>query len=663
MPSWYPGWSRPTPRDGDLPALDTGSVLITGASGALAGILARHLVTAHGVRHLVLASRRGEPPAWEADLAAEVTSVACDVSDEAAVRNLVDSCQPPLTAVFHLAGVLDDGVLEAMTPERIDAVLAPKADAAWHLHRATEHHRLSAFVLYSSAAGVLGRPGQANYAAANAFLDALARHRVAGSLPAQSLAWGPWVVADSDGMTGRMPAVARRQLAAEGVRAIGATEGMALLDRALRTDEPVLVAMLAEPATEDSAVHRGPASVAATVAKEPGEWRRVLTPLPAGDRPAALAELIRTELAAVLGFPDSESFPVDKHFTDLGFDSLSAVQLRNRVSTFSGVRLSATVVLDHPTLPELAAHVQATMDGILTQPAPQPESPIPAASGAVRFAVLYHRVMRERGAAEAMTLRYVASYALPSFPMADRARHAVPPVRLAKGAGAGPALMFFPGYLPLFSPVLTALAGEFAGEHDLFLLDNPGFAAGRPLPDSVATLAALHAESVRRLSVDEPVILVGHCSGGAIAHAVATELAAAGHPPAGVILIETHHGVSHRGDARSLALMSADRDRPEHQFTELIEDSTVIAGGGYVRIFDNWEPEPTAVPTLLLRAGPTRQMREIDPHRDWHPSWPLPHDMIDIAGDHDSVLGQDAATTAAAMRTWLRTLPVGQEKS
>jgi acyl transferase domain-containing protein/acyl-CoA synthetase (AMP-forming)/AMP-acid ligase II/thioesterase domain-containing protein/acyl carrier protein len=658
---------------GRPPALDTGSVLITGSGGGLAGILARHLVTTYGVRRLVLASRRGARPAWAADLAAEVTSLACDVSDEAAVRNVVASCQPPLTAVFHLAGVLDDGVLDAMTPQRIDAVLAPKADGAWNLHRATEHHRLSAFVLYSSAVGVLGRAGQANYAAANAFLDALARHRVARSLPAQSLAWGPWADGASGGMTERMSAVSRRQLAEDGVRAIGAAEGMALLDRALRTDEPVLVPLLVEQSTEDSPARREPArsaSVAASVSQEPGEWRRVLSALPVGERPAALAGLIRAELAAVLGFPDAESFPADKHFTDVGFDSLSAVQLRNRLSTFSGIRLSATIALDHPTFPELVAHVQAAMDGVLTEPAPQPEPPTPAGPDSVRFSVLYHRVMRERGAAEAMALRYMASYALPSFPMTDRAVHAVQPVRLAEGVGGAPALMFFPGYLPLFPPVPAALAAEFAGEHDLFLLDNPGFAADRPLPDSVATLAALHAESVRRLSTGEPVVLIGHCSGGAIAHAVASRLAAAGHPPAGVILIETHHGVSRRGDVRALALMSADRDRPVHQFAELIEDSVVIAGGGYVRIFDNWEPEPIAVPAVLLRAGPTRQMREIDPDRDWRPTWPLPHDVIDIVGDHMSVLGQDAATTAAAMRTWLSTLPIahsdrrgGQENS
>jgi rifamycin polyketide synthase module 1/2/3 len=207
--------------------------------------------------------------------------------------------------------------------------------------------------------------------------------------------------------------------------------------------------------------------------------------------------------------------------------------------------------------------------------------------------------------------------------------------------------------------VYSALAAEFAGQHDLILLDSPGF-AGDAVPDSVATLTAMHAESVRGVSGTDPFVLVGYCSGGAIAHAVAAELTAAGRPPAGVILIDTHHGG--RGDARLHALMSEDGDRPDHHFTELIEDSVVIAGGGYVRIFEDWRPEPLPVPTVLLRAGPTSRMREIDPHQDWRARWPVPHDVIDIAGDHGSVLEEDAATTAAAIRTWLRTLHIGQEE-
>lgn len=185
------------PPTAEPPALDPdGTVLITGGTGALGESLARYLVAERGVRHLLLTGRSGRVPDWAGGLPAKVRVAACDVGDRAAVDTLVASCRPAPTAVFHLAGVVDDGVVDTMTPGRLATVLAPKADGAWHLHEATKDLGLSAFVLYSSAAGVLGRPGQSNYAAANGFLDALARHRVAHGLPAQALAWGPWSTAD-----------------------------------------------------------------------------------------------------------------------------------------------------------------------------------------------------------------------------------------------------------------------------------------------------------------------------------------------------------------------------------------------------------------------------------------------------------------------------------
>ncbi|MFC6016100.1 SDR family NAD(P)-dependent oxidoreductase [Plantactinospora solaniradicis] len=690
-----PRLARSDAAEGTPPALDPdGTVLVTGGTGALGAILVRHLVAEYGVRHLVLANRQGTVPAWVDELPARVRVTACDVADRSAVDALVASCGPDLTAVFHLAGVLDDGVLTAMSAQRIAAVLAPKADAAWHLHEATRGLDLAAFVTYSSASGVLGRPGQANYAAANTFLDALAGHRRARGLPAQSLAWGLWSVDDdAGGMSGQVATdAARRQLTDGGIRALTPAQGMALFDRAMRSTEPVLVpvvldvralAGVAVPPILSGLAPVAPAgtSGAGAADAEVGAWRETLAGLPATRREAALSTLIRAEIAAVLGFPDVASFAADRHFGELGFDSLAAVQVRNRLSAFTGVRLEATVALDHPTLAELTAHVYAVLAETLptteagTEDEPTPETgtedePTPEAGPGhgptaeepvrtERFTAIYRRVIRDRGATEAMALRYLASYGLPTFGMDERGQHAVAPVRLAAGDPHRPVLLFFPGYLTLADPTPHGLARALDGEFDLHMLANPGFGARRDIPDSVATLARLHADTIRALAGDRPVVLVGECTGGGVAHAVAGQLAADGMPPAAVVLVDTHHGATARDDRRSLALVAADGNRPEELFHGYFSDATMIAGGAYVRIFDGWQPDPSPVPTLLLRAAPTREMLDADPDGDWLPRWPLPHRSADIRGDHYTVFGDDADTTAAAMRTWLRDVSQG----
>ncbi|MDH6439133.1 acyl transferase domain-containing protein/acyl-CoA synthetase (AMP-forming)/AMP-acid ligase II/acyl carrier protein [Streptomyces sp. SAI-144] len=665
------------PASAPPPALDPdGTVLITGGTGALGASLARYLVAEHGARHLLLASRGGRTPDWAAELPADVRVVAWDVSDRAAVDALVESCRPPLTGVFHLAGVVADGVVDGMTPERVAEVLAPKADAAWHLHEATEDLGLSAFVLYSSAAGVLGRPGQSNYAAANGFLDALAEYRAARGLPAQSLAWGPWTTAHGEGMAGR---VAPNLPDEGGVPAVTEHEGVELLDSALRTAEPVLVPVPFARATASGSTpppvladllpaRPAPVAVAPVAGQAPGAWRKRLAATPEADRAGVLAGLLRAELAAVLGFPDADAFPADREFGQLGFDSLTALQFRNRLSAFTRVRLAPTVVLEHPTLEGLSAHILDALAeaGALPESAgpeepegtPVTETAVQVPPSAYRFTTLYHRVLGEQGPLEAMTLRYVASYALPSFTATDRARHAVEPLRLAR-SGTGrrtAALAYIPDYLAPFQRVPAGLARQFAGERDLYLLEHPGFGADRAVPDSMETLARAHADAVREIARGGPVVLVGYCAGGVIAHEVARRLATAGEPPAGVVLIDSHAGVLQRGDARALALMAAGAALPEDVVAEF-DDSLLIAGGGYARVLEGWHPEPvpesSPVPTLLLRGRPTAEMRTIDPEGDWLPHWPLPHDTADVPGDHYSVVHQDADSTAAAIRAWL----------
>ncbi|MCP2244012.1 type I polyketide synthase [Lentzea aerocolonigenes] len=615
--------------EGDPFALNRdGTVLITGGTGALGAILASHLVSEHGARHLTLASRRGERPDWADELAADVVVVACDVSDRAAVDHLVASCDPALTAVFHLAGVLDDGVLSAMDPKRFAEVLAPKADGAWHLHEATAGLELSAFVLYSSAAGVLGRPGQSNYAAANSFLDALARHRTARGLPARSLAWGLW---ESDGgMGGSTP---RRN---DGVLPLSAAAGMAAFDRAMGTAEPVLVPVLLD--ARRPAILRDLTHGAADA--EPATWSHTLAEVPAEERLAVLTELLRAEVAAVLGFPDSASLPLDKDFTELGFDSLTVLQLRNRIGAVTGLRLSPTTVFDHPTLPRLATHVQSLLIGAA------PADPAPN----LRPAALYHRILLDQDPVKAMGLRILASYALPSFSAEERVRHVVAPTRLAAG-DAEPVLCYLPSYLAAGDPVPDRLSKRFEGEYDLFLVGYPGFGADRSMPEDVETLVRTLADSVRMVAEDRPIVLIGHCAGGLVAHALAAHLGATG-----VVLLESDHGVVTRDDPRALALLAAETRRPSELYDEPAADVVALAGGGYFRIFDGWRPEPSPVPTLLVRGGPTPEMAEADPERDWKPRWPLPHSAVDVPGDHDTLLTDHADTTAEAIRRWVEQL-------
>ncbi|WP_409187097.1 type I polyketide synthase [Amycolatopsis sp. VS8301801F10] len=359
-----------------------GTVLITGGTGTLGRLVARHLVAEHGVRHLLLVSRRGTADDLS-DLDATVTVAACDVTDPSALSTVLSEIPAahPLTAVFHAAGITDDGTVESLTPERIDAVLRPKIDAAWQLHTATQHLDLAAFVLFSSATGVLGGPGQANYAAANAALDALARHRRAAGLPAQSLAWGLW--APSSTLTGELTDADLARIARSGVGALSAEEGLALLDAAMAVDEPVLVPLKLRPERAETVPWplRG-------LIKAPIRRAAAKTAEPAPQQVDNFEELVCAEVAAVLGYPGASAIDPQRAFTDLGFDSLSAVELRNRLAAATATALPATLVFDYPTPAALAAHLGRSAEPepvVPVQQAVADDEPIAIIGMACRF--------------------------------------------------------------------------------------------------------------------------------------------------------------------------------------------------------------------------------------------------------------------------------------
>ncbi|WP_367044709.1 type I polyketide synthase [Streptomyces sp. Je 1-332] len=365
-----------------------GTVLVTGGTGTLGAATVRYLVADHGVRRLLLLSTSGSsaPGARElradmAELGAELTIMSCDVADRHALAAALAAipAEHPLTGVVHAAGVLDNGLIADLTADRVDAVLRPKADAAWHLHELTKDLDLSAFVLFSSSVGVIGGPGQADYAAANAFLDGLANHRAATGLEATSIAWGLWDV--ESGINAGLGAAGRSRYRREGFREISVAEGTGLLGAALIDGEAQIVALPLDLAAmrahgPTAPVFHGLVGAArrrtATAAGEAAETLgNRLAALPAAERQRTLLDLVCTEIAAVLGHSGARTIDAERPFQELGFDSMTAVDLRNRLVALTGLRLPATLVFDHPSPVGLTGHLLGLMaPDVAEEPSP-----------------------------------------------------------------------------------------------------------------------------------------------------------------------------------------------------------------------------------------------------------------------------------------------------
>ncbi|MEU4245688.1 SDR family NAD(P)-dependent oxidoreductase, partial [Actinoplanes sp. NPDC026619] len=374
-----------------------GTVLVTGGTGVLGRLLARHLAGRHGARRLLLVSRRGLAAEGTAELAAELAALGaevrfadCDVTDRDAVRRLLDSvpAEHPLTGVVHAAGVTDDGLVTALSAERLAAVWGPKAEAARHLHDLTAGQDLALFAMFSSLSGVLGNPGQAGYAAANSYLDGLAEQRRSAGLAGASMAWGVW--AGDSAMTARLDAAARARMARSGLLALSPEQGLTLFDAVLADGRPVTV-----PARLDLAAIRGlaasgtlPPMLAKLVRREPrraaaagaggaaSSLAQRLAGSPAARRREILVDLVRAQVAIVLGHAAPERIDPGQAFSDLGFDSLTGVELRNRLNAATGLRLPATLVFDYPSTAAMAGY----LDG---QIAPAGVAPASAARPAI----------------------------------------------------------------------------------------------------------------------------------------------------------------------------------------------------------------------------------------------------------------------------------------
>ncbi|MEH1015556.1 type I polyketide synthase [Micromonospora sp. CPCC 206060] len=398
VPRLRPAADRVPDGAGPRPWNPHGTVLVTGGTGALGRFVARHLVERGRARHLLLTSRRGPDAPGVADLVAELQTlgaesvrvVACDIADPAALVALLASvpAEHPLTAVLHLAGVLDDGVVEAQTRQRLAEVLRPKVDGAWRLHEQTRDADLAAFVLFSSAAGLFGSPGQSGYAAANAYLDALARHRRAHGLPAQSLAWGLWEL--PDGMAEQVSVAGLRRMRGIGLAPLPVPRGLELLERVLDSDAvtPVLVdvdtALLAghdrrsvpvvlhelmatgrpdaDPVTPVASPGGAAGGAVATAGgTRPDDLARTLPGLAPDEQDRMLRDVVLAEAARVLGHTSTADLDTTRSLPDLGFDSLTAVELRNRLAAATGLTLPATLAFDYPSVRELVGYLRGEL--------------------------------------------------------------------------------------------------------------------------------------------------------------------------------------------------------------------------------------------------------------------------------------------------------------
>jgi thioesterase domain-containing protein/acyl carrier protein len=740
-----------------FPGVPGGTVLITGGTGTLGGLLARHLASHHGARSLVLASRRGPRADGSGRLAAELAAlgadvrvVACDVADEDDLAGLLATIprEYPLTAVVHAAGVLDDGVLSSLTPARIDQVLRPKAEAAINLHKALEDDTRAEFVLFSSAAATFGSPGQGNYAAANAFLDGLAEHRRACGLPARSLAWSLWE--QRSGMTGHLADSEVRARVRAGVLPLTSQAGLALFDAACATDDAVLVPMPLElPGASDPAA-------AAAAGNAPPLVRGLVPARPSAAGPSAASErtngelmgegftggaptaegqtagyvtagdglpggagamsteqefipVIRTEVAGLLGHEGTEEVSPSLSFLEMGFDSLSAVKLRNRLSELTGLRLRSTIIFEHTTIrqlarhlrEELAAHPEAAAQAGLAAPAPAavtaqapvmaqapvlgqqaglspvaapPPGPVPvrapaapAMAPAERAAPgppmapgsdgslnsLMWRALKVGEGPEVFQAIRPLARVRPSFSSIFDLGAVPEPVRLSTGP-VKPALVCVTSTLGKSNPTQFArLAPVFHGHRDVWALSQPGFIRGELVPASLDALAEVHVATIRRHVAQAPFVLIGQSAGGRMASTLASYLEEAGMTPAGVVMLDTYlpeNGTLGQiwNGLRELAQERLERlEDPIEGTTDQWGDAWVTAMMRYAEF--QYSPKKTAAPTLLVRAQDAMPGWP----DDWRADWPLEHEVVDVPGNHFTMMESEVNSTALAIENWL----------
>jgi NAD(P)-dependent dehydrogenase (short-subunit alcohol dehydrogenase family)/acyl carrier protein len=639
------------------------TVLITGGLSGVGAEVARHLAAEHGARHLLLVSRQGSqaPGAAElaadlAELGAEATIAACDVADRGQLNSLIGSIpsERPLGAVVHSAAVLDNGVVESLDPQRLERVMRPKVDASWYLHELTRTMEISQFLLFSSIAGLLGSPAQANYVAANRFLDALAARRQAEGLPATSMAWGGW--GQQSALFESLRDVDRARLERSGFTMISPEHGLELFDVARMRGESLLAPVgfdrAALRAQAEAGISLGILSGLAGVA--PGSQPRGgsladrLEGAPKERWEAIVLDLVREHAAAILGHAAKGDVGPDLILQELGFDSLGTVELRNRLTASTGISMPILALADHPTPSGIARYVLTQFEekgaGFIASHSEDGTNGSAGADSDISFMSLLGEASRRGSLDEFVDLLTDASRFHPVFEHSSGRGNGTRVIRLADGTER-PGLVLIPSVGPMSGPhEYVKLARELREQRSVFTLPLLGFSPGDPLPATVAALVEVLAEAVAEAEVGENFVIGGHSSGGWLAHAVAAHLESGGVAPSAVLLLDTYSPdsalLSQMLAPMLIAMQGADAGEMR------IDNARLLAMGGYRRILADWSPREIETPTVMIRASEPVWEGGSENESDWQASWLLPGFCTEVAGNHFTMMTEHAASTA-----------------
>jgi len=656
-----------------------GTALITGGSGVLAGHVARWLAR-HGAGHLVLASRRGQAAPGTAQrvaelerLGARVTVAECDVRDPAAVAAVLDALPPeyPLATVVHTAGVGRLQALDDTTPADLAEVMDAKVAGARHLHELTRDLDLDAFILFSAVSATWGVGRQGHYGAANAYLDALARHRRDQGLTATSVAWTGWTgggmaVEDASAETMRRRGLGdgawtqlgmtKEEAAQEtadrwGLRALDPDRQLAALQQVLDHDETTVTVvdvdwdrflagyafarrrpLLDEIPQARRAEERLRSPTVDSVEPEAAvrdTWLRV----PRERRREAMLDLVRSHVRSALGPEGRDRIEPGTGFLDLGLDSITAVQLRNSIGTATGKRLPATVVFDHPTVGELADYLAGRLFG---------DDPPPVAPTDT-FVQLYERACRTGAVDDAMGMLARAGRLRAAFERAGDLPAPPASARLAEGPGV-PLVCFAPYVPPAGLHQYARFAAGFRRHHDVWALSHPGYAPGELVAASLDALFEVHATTALHCAAGRPFVLVGYSSGGWVGYGVAARLERQGTPAQALVMLDSF-SLDTRDDPRVSASVMRGHLRALELVSVAAEELTAM--GHYRPMFESWPVPPVTTPVLLVRARERH-----DPELVAEPPEQRT-DMVVTPGDHYTLMQDHADTTAQAVRSWL----------